>query len=62
MTVDLLFEAGVQRSCFDIFTISDSIPEEVETFRVNIISSSDTRVVITAPETVLIEIIDEDSE
>ena len=62
VSVDVEFLPGVQRACLEISTTSDSVPEQVESFRANIVSTSDARVMITAPESTVIEIIDEDSQ
>lgn len=58
----LEFVAGLQRQCLNVVTTSDNVPESVETFRVVISETSDSRVEITTPTSAVIEILDDDGE
>ena len=43
-------------------TTGDSIPEDTETFRVSIISVSDSLVTVATPDSTVVQIIEEDGE
>ena len=62
VTQPLMFDSGVGRVCFDVPTTGDSISEDTETFRVSIISVTDSLVSVVTPDSAVVRIIEEDGE